>query len=718
MPKVIFVLGIHNHQPVGNFESVFEDAYQSAYRPFLETVARHPHVRLALHNTGILIEWFKRHHPDYIELVRRLAGEGRLEVMTGGYYEPLISVIPDEDRLGQVAKLSDLLAKEFNVRPRGMWLAERVWEPHLPRYLKAAGVDYTVLDNSHFRCSGLTEEQTLTYYLTDELGDSVAVFPISEKLRYTIPFKPPQATIDYLRRLAETSDHTPIVVMADDGEKFGVWPKTHEHCYVKGWLDQFFAALEENRDWIEMLTFSEVLDRFRPGGIVYLQTASYFEMLEWAMPADAIVQYERFLHELEERGLLDGNRVFVRGGFWRNFFTKYPESNQIHKRMIRLSRQIHDALSRRPDDGTLLAARDELWKAQCNCAYWHGVFGGLYLPHLRGALYHHIIRGKKLLKQALGEDRKGPIVYESDFDGDGSPEIIVDSPVQWLAFQPHNGGALIEHDDYDKEFNLLDTLARRREAYHDKVARAVLVSADARQEQGDSTASIHDLVLAKEDGLERLLNYDWHRRLSLIDHFIRPGTTLEQFQAVRYQEDGDFVNQPYEARVAKSRKRIALTLARAGGLYLPEGRCPLTVSKEIVIEAARKGFTAAYRITNDGDRPVHTVFGVEFGVNFRAGDAPDRYYFATGAVMTANRLRTGGEHREVTEFGAVDEWLGLRLTLRVDRAATLWRFPIESVSLSEAGFERVYQSSVLMPHWSLTLAPGQNWSVNIDYRLD
>src|SRR2546422_9178916 len=75
---------------------------------------------------------------------------------------------------------------------------------------------------------------------------------------------------------------------------------------------------------------------------------------------------------------LAASASFVRGGHWHHFLVKYPESNRMHKTMLALS-----TLSRRRGDPP--EARRAIGRAQCNDAYWHGVFGGLYLPHLRTA---------------------------------------------------------------------------------------------------------------------------------------------------------------------------------------------------------------------------------------------------------------------------------------------------------------------------------------------
>ncbi|MBD3225392.1 MAG: alpha-amylase, partial [Caldithrix sp.] len=263
MKKVKFVFGIHNHQPIGNFDFVFEDAFQRSYLPFVEVLYKHPKIRIALHFTGILLDWIEDHHPDYFNMIDEMVKRGQLEMMTGAYYEPIISVIPKLDRLGQIQQLSNRVNNLFGYQPKGMWLAERIWEPHLPETLYDAGIKYSVIDDTHFKYAGLTEEDLTGYFETEELGKKTALFPISKLLRYTIPFQKPEETIKYLRKMA-TEDGQNVIVFADDGEKFGVWPETYRHVYENKWLNNFFTAVEENLDWIEMIHFSEALDTVLP----------------------------------------------------------------------------------------------------------------------------------------------------------------------------------------------------------------------------------------------------------------------------------------------------------------------------------------------------------------------------------------------------------------------------------------------------------------------
>lgn len=649
-------------------------------------------------------------------MLKKMISRGQVEMMTGGYYEPILPIIPDHDKVGQIRSFSERIKDVLGVMPVGMWLAERVWEPHLPKHIKAAGVKYTVVDDSHFKSAGLCEEETFGYYVTEELGDAISIFPINEKMRYTIPFQPPEATIDYLAKVS-SPDGNKVVVMADDGEKFGVWPDTYKHVFENKWLIHFLDALQQNSGWIKCKTFSDVIGQYNPVGRIYLPTASYTEMMEWVLPAKTIHHYDGFVKCLKDAGQYEANKIFVRGGFWRNYFAKYPESNQIHKKMLFVSSKINEALKDakgKKQKELLESAKRFLWKGQVNCGYWHGVFGGLYLPHLRKAIYDNLAQADFLCEQARHKTGAWAEFHQFDLDVDGKDELIYQSNHQNLYFKTSEGGMLVEHDFLPRCVNLTDSLARREEAYHKKVSEAQL----APGEDDKSAASIHDFVRTKELGLEKFLKYDWHRRASLIDHFLGDGTSLYDFAAVRYGETGDFVNQPYQVSCKKKEGFCEAIFKRVGAVYQPDSVKSVSVEKHIVIPNNDAGFDVIYIIKNLSNERLRTHFGVEFNINFQAGTAPDRHYFGDGIKNENNLLNSIGEVWLPPQFGVVDEWQKIKATFSADKSGMFWRFPIETVSLSEAGFERVYQSSVIFPNWKIELKPGEAFEVKINFKVE
>lgn len=664
--RLTFVLGIHNHQPVGNFEHVFEEAYRTAYVPFLDVLERHPGVKISLHVSGPLVEWLEENHPEYFDRVARLAKAGRLEPMGGAFYEPILPSISEADASDQIERMVKWVEKRFHRAPRGAWIAERVWSAHLPRPLAKNGIRYVCLDSHHFESAGLGEEELDGYRVTEFEGAPLAAFPISKPLRYTIPFEEPEKSIEILRAAAADAAKRgrgdPVIVMADDGEKFGVWPGTYRLCYEGaggGWLERFFTLLEKESSWLRCTTFSEALDSVPARGRIYLPDTSYKEMAEWAP-----------------------------GGLWRNFLVRYPESNRMQKKGLRVSAKVRAMRPGKAKEAALTA----LHRAQCNCGYWHGVFGGLYLNFLRGAIWQNLIEAERAADAAA---RRGKYVRTEsvDLDMDLADEILVESDAVVATVSPRRGGAVEEISIRRAAVNLLDTLARRPEAYHEKVREAI------RNPQGmRGTASIHEIIQLKQPDLDKYLVYDAAERLALQDRFVGP--------------DFDLRGLPYESEVRTKKGGVEVRLSRPAA----PGGADLLVEKTLRFEGGRAGFEASYRIRNRGAAPFAGGFAVEWSLGMQAADAPDRGIMVDGAAPADPRPGARAVHPGAKSATAVDGWRKFRATLAWDVPAELTRDPVDTVSASEAGFERAYQATTLSPRWDLRIAPGAAWEVRL--RLD
>jgi len=676
-----FCFGVHNHQPIGNFDSVLVETTERAYRPLLERVRARTEVRLSVHCTGSLLEWLREHARATFDLLGELAAGGRVELLTGGFYEPILAVLPDADKRGQIERLSAFLKSEFGVHPRGMWLAERVWEPTLPRALREAGVEYVLVDDQHFALAGLAPDELGGYYLTEDQGATVGVFPINGRLRHLIPFAEVAKSIEYL---GELHGRVTAVTVADDGEKFGAWPGTYQHVYEDGWLDAFFDRVAET-PWLRWSTFADVVDAGPAAGRVYLPTASYQEMGEWALPTEAGRELEiakRDLGPLEGGARLLG---LLRGGFWRNFLVKYPEVAEIYWKMLRLSAAITHAQAERPGEPAVLAAREALWRGQANDAYWHGVFGGCYLPHLRRAVKTALLEAEA----RLSGDGAPVEVTVADVNGDGLPEVLVRTPALSITLNPARGGALTEIGALARRHDVADVLGRRAETYHARLS----------QGQG-ATRSIGDTTPEKEPGLHRLLTYDRFRRASLLDGLFAAGDDLDPVEpwAESLLALGDAV---FEHAVERHGERVEIALRHRG-----DHPHLAMVDKRVSVAGAT--VTARYRLTAPAGAALKGRWAVQLNLALSAGDAPGRYLTRPDRPS----LGSAGRANDTTDVTLVDEWLGLQARLAWSPTATLAWGPVETVSVSEGGFERLYQGTALLVSWPLT-GPTQEVSVSL-----
>jgi alpha-amylase len=255
-------------------------------------------------------------------------------------------------------------------------------------------------------------------------------------------------------------------------------------------------------------------------------------------------------------------------------------------------------------------------------------------------------------------------------------------------------------------------MTRRKEAYHNKLL-ASIKQTPANNHSG--VASIHDLVISKEPGLEKKLHYDWYRRSSLIDHFWSADTELEQVLKCENEEAGDFVQSPYICETELTSDCLIIRLFRDGFVQSHGKKCKIFLSKTIRVFPKNSIIEIKYQIKNLESLPVDLWFAPEFNVALLAGQAPDRYYyFDHGELPPAERnLASMGIVESVGQMGLKDEWQKIDVQFHFSNQATVWRFPIETISQSEGGFEKVYQSSVIIPNWKIKLNESDEWTVQI-----
>jgi alpha-amylase len=728
--RVSLALVLHNHQPVGNFGWVIQDVYEQAYLPMLDALDRHPGIRVGLHYTGPLLSWFADNRPEALHRIRGLVDRGQAEIVGGGYYEPILAALPDRDRQGQLIRMRDELEHLFGERPRGAWLAERVWEPSLAGDLAAAGYEWTVLDDNHLRAASVPEDAMWTAFTTDDRGRRLTVFGTEQGLRYRIPFRPVDEVISYLKD-RRTDDGRFVGMMGDDGEKFGAWPGTYAYCWSdEHWVDRLFDAIESNREWLATVTPSEWLSGHRPTARVYIPTSSYVEMTEWVLPPDETPVFTQLLEDARARDL-QAARV-LRGGFWRNYATRYREVNDLHKQMLRAS----DKVAAMAPGARRIRALDHLYQGQSNDCYWHGLFGGIYLVHMRMATLGHLIAAEDLADTAAAEADERGVGRGSygarliDTDLDAVEEIHVATHGQTVVIDLAEGAAISAWDLRASRMAVASVMRRRPEAYHQRLVahdrRAMDAATAGDATAGDATAgdatagdapkTIHDMISVKEPGLAEYLHYDRHERYSGIVHLLPAdgSTSLDELVHATYRDLGDFVDDEFEAGQVTD---VAISARRVGRVDIDGIERALEVEKTYRYSDARLRPNLALEVAlrNPGDEPVAFELAIEWNVNMLGGGHNKAAYYETsdgqrtphdvpGDVATASTLAFGNDYE------------GVRIEARMEPEAHLMWYPIETISNSEGGFERVYQGSSLLFRWAVDLAPGQERTFAV--RLD
>ena len=644
MYKIKFLFAVHNHQPLGNFPQVVEQAYTQAYWPFLNLVSEYPGFKFALHLTGFLWEFMLKKHPEGLELIRQMIKSGQVELLGGGFYEPVLTQITEKDGRAQIELMNDFLFEHLGVRPTGLWLAERVWEPRLASFLHQAGFSYTLLDEEHFHYAG--QENLYGYYLTEDQGLPLSIFPIDKKLRYLIPFRSLAEIDNYFQTIEQLGGQ--VAIIGDDGEKFGMWPGTNQWVYERGWLKSFLQYLDTNK--IEMMSFSSFMAEHEPLGRVYLPPASYEEMMEWVLPPARQAEFIRLKASLPAE-----SRIFLRGGQFRDFDLKYPESHHLRCRAIQVSTEVYKYDS--PE------ARKDLYQAECNDAYWHGVFGGLYLPHLRRAVSSKLISAELKLPFRSGWEK-------TDLDLDGSDEYELKTPAFFIWVKPSTGGSIVEIDDRFNAINLTDVLTRRQEFYH-------LYSTSGGQ--AGEAKSIHEVDRVLPSEAQKWLSFDQYQRHSCLDRIVAPDIIREDYEQSYFLEIGNFIGREYQPNLEED----SLVLEREEEVNLRNITARVNIKK--VIRPGQNSVLFAWEIENRSEAVLNFSFISEWNLAL----------FEPEYRIKDNRIELPGK----------------QLFLEAASPADIWSFPIKTVSQSEKDFEIITQGISFHFLWKLKLAGGEKTSV-------
>jgi len=652
--SISLLFGVHAHQPVGNFPAVIDDAHVRSYGMFLRVMERYPEFRFSVHFSGWLLDVLFERFPDDMARLAAMTRRGQVEWFGSGDCEPVLAAIPHRDRVTQIATLSDKIEQHFGMRPTGAWLTERVWESSVVTSLVATGIRYVAVDDYHFLCAGEDGSRLDSFFSTDEDGRRLDLFPISEAARYRLPFSPAGETVAWLEDLARRGRRAAIYF--DDIEKFGIWPETYQWVYEKGWLTQFVEGVLAS-PLIRTETYADYHAREKTRGIVYLPTTSYIEMNEWTLPAARAAEYHKLVEEEKAAGRFEAHKPFLRGGIWRNFMSRYTEANWMHKRMLGASRRLA-ALA--PEQRTP-AMQENLHRAQANDAYWHGLFGGLYLPHLRRAIWNNLLQ----LEAALEALAPWPRQQQGDLDHDGHVETALRNATLHAYLRDDGNAALVELSSLALAHNFGDTLRAYEEAYHAKIDASQ--AAHGAPGSGAGIASAHDRVAFLHTILPGDADPDDRPRGIFIDSVVSASDMLRPLDSyVPGAEPGRWVAGGEGWRIEKS--------------YALDGD-----ALRVCFNAEGSGLPATIETEINLAMPSCDGFG-------------GRYVLADGSVPGGF-----GQDLELDRMSRLrldDSELRGSLQIEASRPVRLAARPHRTVSQSEAGFEKVMQAVCLVLAWT------------------
>ncbi len=402
-----------------------EDHYQKFYKPLLSALYALPKLPFTLSMTGTFIEWIERHHAEYFIIINEMIARKQIDVIGGGFYEPLFPLIPPVDRVGQIELLTTAIRKTFGKRPRGAWLPASAWDPVLISSLTTCGIEYVLLDRILIESAGFAGIDGYAPVTLEDGGKTVVALPLDNQYRYLERYSP-QSFFDQMKSLAETEspralaifvDYTSIPALFADGDG-----KPH-------WFESLVSLIGEDSG-IELSHTARALKGRGNFPRAYVSPGMSPFDIEWPSNQDDI----RLLSRMPvKRFLVDAPDIL----------NLYAKMTYVHS----LVNQLRGDRSRKNN------AREELWISQ---------YREPFLPQTKAdpqrfrALFSHAY--KNLLIAEKTSRLKGvftPSINALDFDMDGTKEYLCQLD-RINAYVHAKGGKIFELDVLDVNRNYCD----------------------------------------------------------------------------------------------------------------------------------------------------------------------------------------------------------------------------------------------------------------------
>jgi len=664
MSRVKLIFGTCNMVPSGEAEILFEDAYQKAFKPLLTAIYNHPEILSTLYYAGPLLEWLEAHHPEFHTVLSELTSKRNIELLGGGYWEPMLPLISAPERVGQIEVMTTYLRKKFGKRPRGSWITGQVWEANLASSMNASGIDYVFLTERAF--PDVADFRPEFPVITEDQGKTVVVFPVMDSLTERFLNVPPEHILESLKALESTEDKEVVVSLLLNGQTLG-GNGSHQVCYSEKWLDRFFTAVSNARDWLECIHPGRYLRSARyPRKKIYIPGPTYEFLMRWSgssrrnvgSPSNNEGQHARAYRKPQP--------------YYREFLSKYRESELLHAKMMYvqvLTNQI------RGDKYKKKNAKEDLWRGQEHYPYWHGPSGGIYSSRLRHSAYRALIEAEKSTRQR-GIFKAA--LTAVDFDMDGDKEYLYNG-LSFNAYIHTMGGALFELDYLPVSHNYLATFSKYPEDYHPPATR----------EKG----------------------YDCYSRQAFLDHILDPDNDLDHFEKNSCKQKNQFPKKLYQLR-DMVRDQPKVTLSCRGSVTGSDETLEILKTYRF----RRSTLEVDYVLTNLTARTLSFIWGSEINLALSEDPAVRTIHLNSMEPDSAGDDERGREEG-IDSWTLLDSDKDVIMQFHLSEPAELWRFPVFADYRVGRELRRNYQSSFFMPCWEVKIPPLDQCSYQISLRI-
>ncbi|MBP5603870.1 MAG: DUF1926 domain-containing protein [Treponema sp.] len=411
----------------------YDRLYQSVYKPLIKFLYSHPSFKFSFSFTGPQLVYYKKKRNEFFTILKELVEREQIEILGGGYYAPVLPLLFPVDRNTQIDMLSTEIRQTIGKRPRGITMFADIWDSSMVNNLQTCGIEYTLLDS----CSIPEHKRTFLYYIMNNLGKSVEVFPYYNEF---IPepelscenfAKNIIKTVEKTERLDEYIQITPdkVVVISMN---FQVVLKLVE----AKWFEQFDDYLVKNPD---SRLKTGIIDEYRK-----LQNMKVPAFIPTAMASTLDNWCRSSLRNKAKSGY--PNNVYDFMDFYDSCLNLY---NRITYMTMLINQYKNDKMRKK-------AAREKLLEAQNGSAVLCTLDGPFTNTKLRQDAYRCLITADKFLTD---DGKINETVTRFDYTNDGINEYVCRMQ-NYFAYVSLLGGAIQELDVMKNCGNYADNLSR------------------------------------------------------------------------------------------------------------------------------------------------------------------------------------------------------------------------------------------------------------------
>ena len=389
----------------------------SLYKAFFSGIQAEERLPLTVFATGSFLEWQKGKRQAYSMLLNNMLSRKQVELLSGGYYQPYLSLLPASDVIGQIEMMTAAIRTHFGKRPRGLFLTASAWIPSLITPFTRCGMEYCLLDYRLFPTDTRKRNGQHTVFspaIVEDKGKTITVFPyIPDDPDFTT--RTPQEFYEKLTAEApQTGDSLYLLFLPI---------KTYIKCLEKNkdgsnWFSSFIDLCSQPDSVIQLTHTAELMKHRQPHPPLYIASNTILCDAPTGQAAKSTITLQR-----------DTFKIYAKM-MYVNMLANGMKGDKARKKY----------------------ALQELWKAQNAELFALDPCTVEYHNELRRIAYKKLLVAEKQTRLP-GIFTEGLTRY--DIDMDGFKEILSQrSPLNMYVH--HHGGKIFECDVFSSYKNYSD----------------------------------------------------------------------------------------------------------------------------------------------------------------------------------------------------------------------------------------------------------------------